>query len=120
MELSEILNERIDKNHTLYNRYCLKYIRRPEWVEECLQEGFEKFLNCGRSFGSFKEAEKYLLIGKKLCDRINWFLVSAEAHTFLAKTYFNIGEYQPRSLKKNRYVLYLRDLISAGAARRVQ
>ncbi|MBN2431050.1 MAG: RNA polymerase sigma factor [Acidobacteria bacterium] len=60
MELSEILAALLEKNRFFYRRYCLKYIKKPDLVDDCLQSGFEKFLSCRRQFNSLQEAEKYL------------------------------------------------------------
>jgi RNA polymerase sigma factor (sigma-70 family) len=60
LELADILAELLEKNRFFYRRYCLKYIKKPDLVDDCLQSGFEKFLSCGRRFDSLQEAEKYL------------------------------------------------------------
>jgi len=60
LELTEILERLFEKNRTFYHRFCLKYIKDPAKMEDCLQDGFEKFLQCGQTFNDLIEAEKYL------------------------------------------------------------
>jgi len=50
--------------------------------------------------GDFKEAEKNLLNGVKLSEKINWLAVSSHAHNYLGETYFSLGGYKK---SKNHY-----------------
>jgi len=60
VELSDLLAALLEKNRFFYRRYCLKYIKKPDLVDDCLQSGYEKFLCCRRQFDTLQEAEKYL------------------------------------------------------------
>jgi RNA polymerase sigma factor (sigma-70 family) len=60
LELREILDDLIRLNGTFYRHLCAKYVPACGRVEECLQDGFRKFLESGRSFDDLKEAEKFL------------------------------------------------------------
>lgn len=60
MELREALDDLIRLNGPFYRNLCAKYVPSCGRVEECLQDGFRKFLESGRSFEDLKEAEKFL------------------------------------------------------------
>ena len=60
MDLHETLQTLIRKNQAFYRNLCAKYVTSPVRVEECLQDGYGKFLACGRTFDSLEDAEPFL------------------------------------------------------------
>jgi RNA polymerase sigma factor (sigma-70 family) len=60
LELREALEDLIRLNGRFYRNLCAKYVPACGRIEECLQDGFRKFLESGRSFDDLKEAEKFL------------------------------------------------------------
>jgi RNA polymerase sigma factor (sigma-70 family) len=60
VELQAILDALILKNRVFYANLCAKYIPAHPRAEECLQDGYRKFLECGRVFPDLQEAEKFL------------------------------------------------------------
>ena len=60
VDLHETLQTLIRKNQSFYRNLCAKYVTSPARVEECLQDGYGKFLACGRSFDSLEDAEPFL------------------------------------------------------------
>jgi class 3 adenylate cyclase/tetratricopeptide (TPR) repeat protein len=60
--------------------------------------------------GSLIEAEGYLLKGNELCDKINFFIWSAFAHTHLAETYFQIREYEKSKVHYGKAISYLKQI----------
>ena len=67
-----------EESGDIYSKACAYTVRGMNW-----------FL-----MGNFEKAEEYLLKGMNLGNRINWFMLTAEAHAFLGDTYFTVGEYQ--------------------------
>lgn len=57
---SEILDILLPRNDLFHRNLCRKYIRDEAEVDDCLHEGYRKFLECGRQFGTQDEGEKFL------------------------------------------------------------
>lgn len=64
--------------------------------------GFSWFL-----IGNLEEAENYLLKGLDFSDRINYLIVSAEAHFILGRTYFGMGEFQKAMVHYEKAIWFL-------------
>lgn len=60
MDLQSALQVLTEKNGYVFRRLCLKYVKDPGAVDDCLQEGYRKFLECGRVFAEVGDAEKFL------------------------------------------------------------
>ncbi len=76
--------------------------------------------------GSLEDAKKYLLKSINFGNRINWFMISAEAHTFLGNTYFSLGQYHKAEghykkavsfIEQNRILPSLMNFNKTGTAR---
>lgn len=60
MQAGQLVEDLLKRNAIFYRRLCVKFIDEHSRVEDCLQEGIRKFLECGREFSSEAEGEKYL------------------------------------------------------------
>jgi RNA polymerase sigma factor (sigma-70 family) len=56
-----VLETLIAKNRAFFVRLGLKYLQDAALVEDCLQEGYRRFLESPRTFADADEAERYLI-----------------------------------------------------------
>ncbi len=72
MDAAAALDELARKNGPFYRRLAHKYLRDSFLVEDAVQEGFTKFLHCGREFDGLVDAEKFLcrLLINHFLDRL--------------------------------------------------